>query len=92
MGRKTIALTVVLIATMFLLGNVDNRDYVTRVTHVMVGSGDTLDGIAGDFYDKDKRGIVWDEYRHEIWKLNEKLTANGRCIQPGDVVEIRYYE
>lgn len=92
MLRKVIALTVILIATIFLLGVTDNREYAMRVTHVMVDRGDTLDGIAGDFYDKDKRGLSWAEYRNEIMELNIKLQNKVRCLQPGDVVEIRYYE
>lgn len=92
MVRKITALIVILIAAMFLLGVTDNRDYVTRVEHVMVGRGDTLDGIAADFYDKDKRGVTWAEYRDEIMELNIGLQNRVRCLQAGDVVEIRYYE
>lgn len=92
MLRKVIVLTVILIATIFLLGVTDNREYAMRVTHVMVDRGDTLDGIAGDFYGKDKRGLSWAEYRNEIMELNIKLQNKVRCLQPGDVVEIRYYE
>lgn len=86
------ALTAVLIATMFLLGNINGREYKEHVEYVMVGRGDTMDGIAGDFYERDRRGVCWDEFRYEIWKLNDKLRKNGRYLQPGDVIEIRYYD
>ena len=92
MLRKLMALTVILIVAMFLLGNKDNRDYVERTERILVGYGDTLDGIAGDFYKRDKRGVSWAEYRNEIMNLNEKLQNRSRCIQPGDMVEIKYYE
>lgn len=85
-------LTAILIATMFLLGNVNAREYQEHIEYVMVGSGDTMDGIAGDFYNRDKRGLSWDEFRYGIWEINDKLRANGRCLQPGDIVEIKYYD
>lgn len=85
-------LTAILIATMFLLGNVNAREYQEHNEYVMVGSGDTMDGIAGDFFKRDKRGLCWDEFRYEIWKLNDDLRKNGRCLQPGEIVRIRYYD
>ena len=92
MAKKILASIVILIATMFLLGNGNGREYQEHVEYVMVGQGDTMDGIAGDFYGRDKRGVCWDEFRYEIWKLNDKLRKNGRCLQPGDIIEIRYYD
>lgn len=91
MARKVIALTVILIMALFLNANVV-KDYKTHVVNIEVKRGDTLDEIAGEFYERDKRGLSWDEYRQEIWELNRKLQNSKRCIQPSDVVEVRYYD
>lgn len=53
---------------------------------------DTLDGIAGKWYHRDQRDICWDEFRHENWKINAHLQNSRRCLQPGDLVRIEWYE
>lgn len=90
MVRKILALIVLL--TMISYPFENDREYIVRTEHIMVGYGDTLDGIAGDFYKRDKRGVSWAEYRNEIMNLNVKLQNRDRCIQPGDVIEVKYYE
>ena len=66
MLKKVLMLTALLIVTLFLLGSNDGKEYTERVVEIDVVSGDTLDGIAERFYDKDKRGISWAVYRNEV--------------------------
>lgn len=54
--------------------------------------GDTLDDIVGKWYHRDQRNVCWDEFRSENWKVNAHLQNSRRCLQPGDLVKIEWYE
>ena len=87
MVRKLAALIAILIATIFLLGS-KCGEYIERTEYVRAEIGDGYDVIAERFYPLDKRGIIWEDYRFEIRKLNN----DGKMLHPGDVVEVKYYE
>lgn len=54
--------------------------------------GETIDDIVGKWYHKDQRNVCWDEFRSENWKINASLQNGRRCLQPGDLVKIEWYE
>lgn len=71
-----------------------------EITHidVLVGHGDTLWDIADDHYKYNRfsqfKRMCFEEY---LWNVkydprNEWLTANGRVLQPGDLVKVPVYK
>lgn len=86
-------LLVLIVCCMAGICVLNNRPPVVRYSryHTVV-AGDTLDGIAGKYYQLDGRNICWDEYRTEIWEINRHLQNGSRMLQPGDNVKIVWYE
>lgn len=88
--KKILAVLIVCaVAAMFIPGKPamekHSAEYVAQ--HM-----DTLDTIAEKWYHKDQRGVCWDEFRSENWKINAHLQNSRRCLQPGDLVRIEWYE
>ena len=90
MIKKILLILIALIVALLLTGcgkDVLDRDDVTiKPLAYTAVKGDTLEDIYGTFYEKNTVFVNWEEFRQKHRELNAMLTANGRCLQPRDVV------
>ena len=90
MIKKILISLVALIVALLLTGC--GKDVLTRDDVVIkplaytAVKGDTLEEIYGAFYERNTVFVNWEEYRQKHRELNAMLTANGRCLQPNDIV------
>ncbi len=78
------------IAAFFLVGKTPEPDeYITR----QVRRGDTLNGIAEEYYELNKPGVMcFEEYVAKIRKINSALQNSNRVLQIGDEVKGPVYK
>ena len=81
---------VLLIGTSFLSGSSNPRHAVYATYKVQ--SGDTFWTVAQRYFEKDSRRLYLLEYHDEIRRLNPEIAARNCQLQPGDVINLRYYE
>lgn len=67
-------------------------DYeVAKTISYTVKAGDSFYSISNRFYEKDARSTTFADFWVNLEHDNKHLTANGRMLQIGDVVNINYY-
>ena len=60
------------------------------ITHI-VQEGETMYGIADNFFLLKKKRFFFDEFWYNVSKDKNPLPPNRRYLQPGDVVTVNYY-
>lgn len=90
MIKKILVSLLALIVALLIIGcgkDVFDRDDVKiKPLSYTVVKGDTLEEIYGAFYEHNTVFVNWEEYRQKHRELNAMLTANGRALQPNDLV------
>lgn len=81
---------VLLIGASFLSGS--STPHHAVYTTYKVQSGDTFWTVAQRYFEKDSRNLYLLEYHDEIRKLNPEIAARNCQLQPGDIINIRYYK
>lgn len=84
------ALCIAAICVGFVYDHLTQEENLQTMWYVeTVHSGDTFNGIVGQYYDETIRvNKSWDEWQTQQKEYNQKLFANGRCLQPGDKILI----
>lgn len=67
-------------------------DLQHEVVKVTVYQGDTLEGICNVIFDQNKDGRHWERFKFDAMESNRHLMANGRYLQPGDVVQVEIWK
>lgn len=69
----------------FQKGDMDKQIVCYKVS---IKAGQGMDYAASKYYDENTDGRSWQEFRHDVMNANKHLVANGRMLQPGDVVVV----
>lgn len=67
------------------------KTYQQNTVEYVVKEGDTLWYVAGQYFSKEQKENNFGEFQWRIREDNAELFADGRQLQPGDVITVRYY-
>lgn len=68
-----------------------DSQYEKVVFHERLRAGETLDEIAGHYYNPNSEKRTWQEFRYNTMDRNKVLFENGRAPQIGDIVCIEVF-
>lgn len=95
MKKYLIAFGAVVVVALMLVSIADGQKPLTDVQEVtvtcVVRPGDTLWNIAEGFYGHGISAEDYNAFQYRISQDNKELFAEGRQLQVGDKVKIRYY-
>lgn len=88
-------IAMLLVCAFVSLSNAFGTEYEKHTVMHTVARGETMYGICSHYYDivKCEKNTNFNEFwscvAHD--EANSRLSANGRWLQPGDVVAVNYY-